>query len=185
MTNIVRMLPCLLVLFCFLHLLSTQVWINWTTNKKASMSRTHAGFPTWCSICWTERLVDIKNTNDNNKDVQAQAIITSLDRNRLDKDGIALQSYDYTSFMSGEIRGCQAWMKSHLDRDIPYIPCTAHRINATVEHGCKTSKTVCSLLRIYCNSSSFSSHPVQRASTFTERRWNSQTKNCWCCPIFR
>ena len=93
----------------------------------------------------TERLVDIKNINDKTGDGQAQAIISSLDRNKLDKDGITFQSYDYTSSMSGIFRGCQAMMQNHLDRDIPYIPCTAHRINTTVEHSCEASKTVCTL----------------------------------------
>ena len=39
----------------------------------------------------TEHLVGIKNINDKTGDGQAQGIISSLDRNKLDKDSIAFQ----------------------------------------------------------------------------------------------
>ena len=32
--------------------------------------------------------------------------------------------------------------------DIPYIPCTAHRINRSVEHSCDASTPVCALFDI-------------------------------------
>jgi hypothetical protein len=95
-----------------------------------------------------ERLVDIKDINDKTGDGQAQEIIASLDKKLLDKDGIVFQSYDYTSSMSGVFRGCQAMMQTHLERDIPYIPCTAHRVNTSVEHSCETSASVCALFDI-------------------------------------
>ena len=57
-------------------------------------------------------------------------------------------SYDYTSSMSGVFRGCQAMMQIHLESDIPYIPCTAYRINTTVEHSCDASEPVCALFDI-------------------------------------
>jgi hypothetical protein len=87
----------------------------------------------------------------------------------MDKDGIALRSCDYTSSMSGEFRGCQAMMKSHLDRDIPYIPCTAHRINTTVEHSCEASKTVCTLFDLLQHLFVFFTSSTKRFDVYQEK----------------
>lgn len=95
-----------------------------------------------------ERLVDIKDVKDKTGDGQAQEIVASVDRKLLDKDSIAFQSYDFTSSMSGVFKRCQAMLKNHLERNIPYIPCTAHRINTTVEHSCEASAPVCALFDI-------------------------------------
>ena len=44
--------------------------------------------------------------------------------------------------MSGKFKGCQTKIKEYLEREIPYFPCLAHRINATVEHSCEASNVI-------------------------------------------
>ena len=39
-------------------------------------------------------------------------------------------------------------MKEHLERDVPYFPCLAHRFNTTVEHSCEASAAVCKMFEI-------------------------------------
>ncbi|CAB3989752.1 zinc finger MYM-type 1-like [Paramuricea clavata] len=117
----------------------------------------------------TERLVDIKDINDKTGDGQALAIIASLDRKCLDKNGIAFQSYDFTASMSGVFRGCQAKMQTHLERDIPYIPCTAHRINTSVEHSCEASVPVCALFELLQELFVFVTSSTKRFDVYREK----------------
>ena len=71
--------------------------------------------------------------------------------------------------MSGIFRGCQAMMQNHLDRDIPYIPCTAHRINTTVEHSCEASKTVCTLFDLMQELFVFFTSSTKRFDVYREK----------------
>ncbi|CAB3983432.1 zinc finger MYM-type 1-like [Paramuricea clavata] len=95
-----------------------------------------------------ERLVDIRELHDKTGEGHAQEIIFSLNAKSVDTNGIVFQSYDYTSSMSGVFKGCQAKMKEHLEREVPYFPCLAHRFNTTVEHSCEASVAVCKLFEI-------------------------------------
>ena len=117
----------------------------------------------------TERLVDIKDINDKTGDGQALVIIASLDRKCLDKDSIAFQSYNFTASMSGVFRGCQAKMQTHLERDIPYIPCTAHRINTSVEHSCEASVPVCALFELLQELFVFVTSSTNRFDVYCEK----------------
>ncbi|CAB4028662.1 zinc finger MYM-type 1-like, partial [Paramuricea clavata] len=95
-----------------------------------------------------ERLVDIRELHYKTGEGHAQEIIFSLNAKSVDTNGIVFQSYDYTSSMSGVFKGCQAKMKEHLEREVPYFPCLAHRFNTTVEHSCEASVAVCKLFEI-------------------------------------
>ena len=72
-----------------------------------------------------ERLNDIKEIHDKTGEGHAQGILSSLNEKSIDTDNTVFQSYDYTSSMSGIFKGCQAKMKEHLGRDVPYFPCLA------------------------------------------------------------
>lgn len=95
-----------------------------------------------------ERLIDIREIHDKTGEGHAQEILSSLNEKSVDTDNIVFQSYDYTSSMSGVFKGCQAKMKEHLGRDVPYFPCLAHRFNTTVEHNCEASVAVCNMFEI-------------------------------------
>ncbi len=89
-----------------------------------------------------ERLVDMRDIDNKTGDGQATAILESLHSEEFNTESIVFQSYDYTSSMSGKFKGCQAKMSEYLEREIPYFPCLAHRINTTVEHSCKASDVI-------------------------------------------
>ena len=89
-----------------------------------------------------ERLVDIRDIDSKTGDGQAAAILKSLRSKELNTESIVFQSYDYASSMSGKFKGCQAKIKEYLEREIPYFPCLAHRINTTVEHSCEASNII-------------------------------------------
>ena len=97
-----------------------------------------------------ERLVDIKEIHDKTGEGHAQQILSSLNAKSVNTDSIVFHSYDYTSSMSGSFKGCQAKMKEHLERDVPYFPCLAHRFNTTVEHSCEASAAVCKMFEMVC-----------------------------------
>ena len=44
--------------------------------------------------------------------------------------------------MSGEFNGAQQKLSEIVGRDIPYIPCQAHRCNTVIEHSCNESVIV-------------------------------------------
>ena len=92
-----------------------------------------------------ERLVDMHDIDKKTGDGQALAILTSLRKKEFNTETIVFQSYDYTSSMSGKFKGCQAKMSEYLEREIPYFPCLAHRINTTVEHSCKSSSVIAAM----------------------------------------
>ena len=60
-------------------------------------------------------------------------------------------------------------MQIHLERDIPYIPCAAHRINTTVEHGCDTSETVCALFDILQELFVFITSSTKRYDVYSDK----------------
>lgn len=41
--------------------------------------------------------------------------------------------------MSGKFNGAQKKPSEIVGRDIPYIPCQAHRCNTVIEHSCNAS----------------------------------------------
>jgi hypothetical protein len=70
-----------------------------------------------------ERLVDMREIEDKTGEGHAQGILAALNENSISTANIVFQSYDYTSSMSGIFKGCQAKMKEHLGREVPYFPC--------------------------------------------------------------
>ena len=116
-----------------------------------------------------ERLVDIRELHDKTGEGHAQEIISSLNAKSVDTNGIVFQSYDYTSSMSGNFKGCQAKMKEHLERDVPYFPCLAHRFNTTVEHSCEASVAVCKMFEILQELYVFFTSSTKRYAVFFER----------------
>ena len=104
---------------------------------------------------WTKKeslknvgLISGRSRHDKTGEGHAQQILSSLNAKSVNTDSIVFQSYDYTSSMSGSFKGCQAKMKEHLERDVPYFTCLAHRFNTTVEHSCEASAAVCKMFEI-------------------------------------
>ena len=92
-----------------------------------------------------ERLVGMNDIDDKTGDGQAMAILSSLRNKKVNTDSIVFQSYDYTASMSGKCKGCQAMISEYLERNIPYFPCLAHRINTSVEHSCEASTVIAAM----------------------------------------
>jgi hypothetical protein len=116
-----------------------------------------------------ERLIDIKEIHDKTGEGHAQGILSSLNEKSIDTDNTVFQSYDYTSSMSGIFKGCQAKMKEHLGRDVPYFPCLAHRFNTTVEHSCEASVAVCKMFEILQELFVFFTSSTKRYSVFRDK----------------
>ena len=95
-----------------------------------------------------ERLVDMREIQDKTGEGHATGILAALDENSSSSANIVFQSYDYTSSMSGVFKGCQAKIKEHIGREVPYIPCLAHRVNTTLEHSCEASVVACHMFEI-------------------------------------
>ena len=75
----------------------------------------------------TERLLDIRKTVDKTGLGQAQDILSTIEQCGMNTDDLCFQSYDFAAVMSGEFNGAQKKLSEIVGRDIPYIPCQAHR----------------------------------------------------------
>ncbi|XP_028407525.1 uncharacterized protein LOC114530139 [Dendronephthya gigantea] len=109
-----------------------------------------------------ERLLDLKEVRDKTGEGQATATIQSVDRNGLNNEYIAFQSYDFTNSMSGQYNGAQAVVSRLLGREVPYIPCQGHRSNTVNEHACKASPIVSELFDILQATYAFFSGSTKR-----------------------
>ena len=89
--------------------------------------------------------VGMRNLDDKTGDGQAKAIQTSLCNKEFNTESIVFQSNDYKASVSGKFKGCQAMMSKYLERNIPYFPCLAHRINTTVEHSSEASAVIAAM----------------------------------------
>ena len=69
-----------------------------------------------------EHLVDMQELEDKTGEGHAQGILAALDETALSSADIIFQSYDYTSSMSGVFKGCEAKMREHIKREVPYFP---------------------------------------------------------------
>ena len=90
----------------------------------------------------TERLLDIRKTVDKTGLGQAQDILSTIEQCGMNTDDLCFQSYDFAAAMSGEFNGAQKKLSEIVGRDIPYIPCQAHRCNTVIEHSCNASVIV-------------------------------------------
>ena len=96
----------------------------------------------------TERLLDLSKTEDKTGLGQAQDILSTITRCGLNTDSLCFQSYDFAAAMSGEFNGAQKNLSELVGRDIPYIPCQAHRCNTVIEHSCNASVIVTEMFEI-------------------------------------
>ncbi|KAF2889409.1 hypothetical protein ILUMI_16764 [Ignelater luminosus] len=92
-----------------------------------------------------ERLLEIRPITNKSGLAVAQKINQILLENELDNKLVVFQSYDYTNSMSGEHGGAQRKLSEIIGRDIPYIPCQAHRMNTFIEHSCNASVLIANL----------------------------------------
>jgi hypothetical protein len=90
----------------------------------------------------TERLLDVRETVDKTGLGQAKDILSTIEQCGVDTDDLCFQSYDFAAAMSGEFNGAQQKLSEIVGRDIPYIPCQAHRCNTVIEHSCNASVIV-------------------------------------------
>ncbi|CAB4042231.1 zinc finger MYM-type 1-like, partial, partial [Paramuricea clavata] len=90
----------------------------------------------------TERLLDVRKTVDKTSPGQAKDILSTIKQCVVDTDDLRFQSYDFAAAMSGEFNGAQQKLSEIVGRDIPYIPCQAHRCNTVIEHSCNANVIV-------------------------------------------
>lgn len=72
----------------------------------------------------------------------AEKIFGVLNSLGLPVDKIVFQSYDFASNMSGKYNGTQKKLSEMCQKNIPYIPCQAHRINIFIESACNASTLI-------------------------------------------
>ena len=92
--------------------------------------------------CAKERLIEVKEVSDKTGEGLCHAILGSIQNAEIDPNCLAFQSYDYANVMCGSNKGVQAKMSKELGRQVPYVPCQAHRVNIFVEHISEESKLV-------------------------------------------
>ena len=83
-----------------------------------------------------ERLMSLTESKVKTGEGGANEIIESLTKNGLDLNELCFQSYDYTASISGRFNGVQRKIQDKLGRNVPYMPCLAHRSNTVIEHSC-------------------------------------------------
>ena len=89
-----------------------------------------------------ERLVKIAVTKDKTGAGQAEDIVKCLKQSDIPLSTVMFQTYDSTASMSGKFNGAQQKLSELLERKVPYIKCTPHRVNLVVEHGCAASPLI-------------------------------------------
>ena len=92
----------------------------------------------------TERLLDLRKAVD-------KTGLSTIEQRGLNTEDLCFQSYDVAAAMSGKFNGAQKKLSEIVGRDIPYIPCQAHRCNPVIEHSCNASVIVREMFDIlYC-----------------------------------
>ena len=122
-----------------------------------------------------EHLVDMQEIEDKTGEGHAQGILAALDENSISTANIVFQSYDYMSSMSGVFKGCQAKMKEHLGREVPYFP--SHCVNTAVEHSCGSSTAACHMFEILQEVFVFFTSSPKRYSVFHEKVSGGDVEN--------
>ena len=79
--------------------------------------------------------------------------------------------------MSGVFKGCQAKIKEHIGREVPYFPCLAHRVNTTVEHSCEASTAACHMFEILQELFVFFTSSPKRYSVFRDKVSKGDVEN--------
>lgn len=95
-----------------------------------------------------ERLLGVVEAVDKTGAGTAQQILDTLYSYHIDVSKLAFQSYDFASAMSGKFNGTQKKISDLLGREIPYVPCQAHRTNTAIEHCSKSSRLVTDMFNI-------------------------------------
>lgn len=71
-----------------------------------------------------------------------QKIVEALQSNGISIKDIVFQSYDFAANVSGKYNGTQKKLSEKCNKDIPCVPCQAHRINIFVATACKQSSLI-------------------------------------------
>ena len=116
-----------------------------------------------------ERLIELKELLDKSGEGHATSLLDSVEKNGLDSGKIVFQSYDYTSSMSGVHNGAQKKLSEKLNREIPYIPCQAHRTNTVTEHSINASALIKSMFDVLESLFVFFSGSTKRHSILSEK----------------
>ena len=95
-----------------------------------------------------ERLLSLTEAKDKTGGGTADEIIQSITANGLKTRAVCFQSYDYTASISCQFKGAQKKLQEKLERNVPYMPCLAHRTNTVVEHSCNASPIVKELFNV-------------------------------------
>ncbi|CAB3987849.1 zinc finger MYM-type 1-like [Paramuricea clavata] len=120
-----------------------------------------------------ERLLSLTVLEDKSGDGHATEILRCLNEHGINVEKLYFQSYDFTACMSGEYNGCHKKLNDKIQKDfpekeIPYIPCQAHRLNTFVERSCKASTIVSSMFTVLQLLYSFFSSSTKRSEALAK-----------------
>jgi hypothetical protein len=120
-----------------------------------------------------ERLLSLTVLEDKTGDGHATEILRCLNKHSVDVAKLYFQSYDFTACMSGEYNGCHKKLNDKIQKDfperqVPYIPCQAHRLNTFVERSCKASSIASSMFSILQLLYSFFSSSTKRTEALAK-----------------
>ncbi len=116
----------------------------------------------------TERLISLGEAKDKRGEGGATEIIDTLNNLQVNTDDMCFQSYDYAAAMSGKFNGVQRKLQDKLDRNVPYIPCLAHRTNTAVEHSCNASPFMKDLFDVLEDIFVFFTASIKRSASLNE-----------------
>lgn len=124
-----------------------------------------------------EHLLSLTVLEDKSGDGHATEILRTLNKYNVDIRKLYFQSYDFAACMSGMYNGCQKKLNDKVKEDfpqkeIPYIPCQAHRLNTFVERSCKASTLVSSMFVILQTLYTFFSSSTKRSAALETEQNN-------------
>ena len=124
-----------------------------------------------------EHLLSLTVLEDKSGDGHATEILRTLNKYNVDIRKLYFQSYDFAACMSGMYNGCQKKLNDKVKEDfpqkeIPYNPCQAHRLNTFVERSCKASTLVSSMFVILQTLYTFFSSSTKRSAALETEQNN-------------
>ena len=127
-----------------------------------------------------ERLLYLRILKDKSGEGHATEILKALNEYNIESQKLLFPSYDFAACMSGKYKGCQKVLSEKIQEDfpykkeIPYIPCQAHRLNTFVERSCEAISLVSSMFDILQSLCSFVSSSTKRSEALENEQQKIQ-----------